>query len=47
MPGDTLSGCCSSVSFSHSTFLCIAAKYQNILTIGAKQGLSYKIDLKM
>ncbi len=40
MPGDTLSGCCSSVSSSHSTFLCIAASWavvdKNIHTIGAK-----------
>ncbi len=41
MPGDTLSGCYSSVSFSYSTFLCIAASWaavdKNIRTIGAKQ----------
>jgi hypothetical protein len=40
-PGDTFSCCCSSVSFSPSTFLCIAASWavvdKNIHTIGAKQ----------
>jgi hypothetical protein len=41
MPGDTIPCCCSSVSFSLSTFLCIAASWavvdKNIHTTGAKQ----------
>jgi hypothetical protein len=46
MPGDTLSGCCSGVSFSHSTFLCIAAKYSHYW---CKTGtvLQDTVDLKM
>jgi hypothetical protein len=40
-PGDTFSCCCSGVSFSPSTFLCIAASWavvdKNIHTTGAKQ----------
>ncbi len=51
MPGDTFSCSCSSVSFSPSTFICIAASWavvdKNIHTIGAKhlcyfQGLGEK-----
>jgi hypothetical protein len=40
-PSDTIPCCCPSVSFSLSTFLCIAASWavvdKNIHTIGAKQ----------
>jgi hypothetical protein len=41
MPGDTLPGCCASVSSSFSTFLYITANWagvdKNIRTTGAKQ----------
>ncbi len=30
MPGDTLSSCCSSVSFSYSTLLCISASWAGV-----------------
>jgi hypothetical protein len=43
-PGNTIPCCCSSVSFSLSTFLCIVASWavvdKNIHTIGAKQVLT-------
>ncbi len=41
IPGDTLSTCCSSVSFSFSLFLCVAVSCagvdKNIRTISAEQ----------